>query len=123
MLYQLAVNVIILLHFAFIVFVIIGGLLVFKWRWLIWLHIPASIWASLIAMVGWICPLTPVENMLRHAAGGEIYTDGFIERYLVPVIYPSGLNREIFIAMGISVIVINVIIYTILFLKCKRYMK
>ena len=123
MLYQLAVNITVLLHFAFIVFVIFGGLLVFKWRWLIWLHIPASIWAALIAMVGWICPLTPVENMLRHAAGGQIYTGSFIERYLVPVIYPTGLNREIFIAMGVFVIVINMIVYTILFLKCKRYLQ
>lgn len=120
MLYQIAADFIVLIHFSFIVFVLIGGFLVFKWRWLIWLHIPAAIWGALIVMVGWICPLTPIENMLRQTAGNEAYSSGFIERYLVPVIYPSGLNREMFIAMGVVVIVINVILYTILFLKCKR---
>jgi len=117
MLYQIAADFVVLLHFAFIVFVLAGGLLVFKWRWLIWLHIPAVIWGALIVMVGWICPLTPIENMLRHTAGGEVYSSSFIEHYLIPLIYPSTLNRELFIAMGIFVIVINVAVYTVLFVK------
>ena len=106
--------------FCFIVFVLIGGIMVFKWRWLIWLHVPAAIWGALIVMVGWICPLTPIENALRQASGGEAYSGCFIERYLVPVIYPSGLNREIFIAMGVFVIVINVIVYCLFFIKNKK---
>lgn len=120
MLYQLAADIIVLLHFFFIVFVVFGGVLVFKWRWIICLHIPAAIWGALIVMVGWICPLTPIENMLRHESGSQIYTGSFIEHYLVPVIYPSGLNREVFILMGVVVILINLIIYAKFFLKCKR---
>ena len=120
MLYQLAADFIVLLHFVFIVFAVAGGVLVFKWRWLGYLHVPAAIWAALIAMVGWICPLTPIENMFRKAGGGEVYSVSFIEHYLMPVIYPSGLSREIFIAMGVVVIVVNVIVYAVLFVKRKN---
>ena len=119
MLYQFAADFIIFLHFAFIVFVLMGGFLVFKWRWVIWLHVPAAIWGAVIVIMGWICPLTPIENMLRQAGAGDIYSASFIEHYLVPMIYPMGLSPEIFIAMGIAVIVINVIVYTILFIKRK----
>ncbi|MCK5002875.1 MAG: DUF2784 domain-containing protein [Gammaproteobacteria bacterium] len=120
MLYQIAVDLIVLLHLAFIVFALAGGLLIFKWRWLIWLHIPAALWASVMVIMRWICPLTPIENKLRQAAGLEAYSNSFIEQYLIPVIYPQGLNRETFIAMGVVVIVINVVVYTILFIKRKR---
>jgi hypothetical protein len=119
-LYQLAADFILLLHFSFIAFVVAGGLLVFKWRRLIWLHIPAVIWGALIVISGWICPLTPVENMLRQAGGAADYSGSFIEYYLVPVIYPSALNRTTFIAMGIGIIVINAVLYTLLFVKAKR---
>ena len=117
MLYQIVADFIVLLHFSFIVFVIVGGFLVFKWHWLIWVHIPSVIWAFLITIVGWICPLTPIENMLRQAGGGEVYSSSFIQFYLMPLIYPSAWNRGIFIAMGMSVIVINVIVYTLLFVR------
>lgn len=120
MLYQLAADFTVLLHFVFIVFAVAGGILVFKWRWLAYLHVPAAIWAALIEMAGWICPLTPIENMLRNAGGGEVYSVSFIERYLIPVIYPSGLNREMFIAMGVFVVVVNVIVYGVLFMKLKN---
>ena len=120
MLYQLAADFIVLIHFAFIVFVLAGGFLVLKWRWVIWLHIPAAIWGALIVMVGWICPLTPMENILRQAGAGEIYTNSFIDRYLAPVIYPAGFTNEMFIAMGIVVIVINVLVYTIFLIHRKK---
>jgi len=119
-LYQLAADFILLLHFVFIVFAVSGGVLVFKWRWLGYLHVPAALWAGLIVMVGWICPLTPVENMLRKAGGGEVYSVSFIEHYLMPIIYPSGLSREMFIAMGAAVIIVNLILYSILFVKRKN---
>ena len=122
MLYQIAADFIVFLHFTFIVFVVAGGLLVFKWRWLMEFHIVAAIWGALTVMMGWICPLTPVENMLRLAGGGSTYSDSFIERYLMPVIYPSGLSRDMFIAMGVAVIVINIIVYTIFFIK-RKHMK
>lgn len=120
MLYQIIADCILLLHFAFIVFVVAGGMLVFKWRWLIWFHIPAAIWGAVVEIMGWICPLTPIENSLRQVGGGAVYSASFIEHYLVPVIYPMDLSREMFIAMGIAVIVINVIVYTFLFRQRKR---
>jgi Protein of Unknown function (DUF2784) len=119
-LYQIAADFIVLLHFIFIIFVVSGGLLVFNWRWLIWPHMIAAIWGTLIVMAGWICPLTLIENSLRQAAGDEVYSGSFIERHLIPVIYPSNLDREMFITMGIVVIVVNVVVYAILFFKLKR---
>ena len=114
MLYQVIADFVVLLHFFFILFVVAGGFLVLKWRWLVWLHIPAVMWGALISFMGWICPLTPLENMLRKAAGNEMYLTGFIERYLGPVIYPPGFSHEMFIAMGIIVIVVNVIVYSVI---------
>lgn len=120
MLYQIAADFVIFLHFAFIAFVLAGGLLVYKWRWIIWFHIPAALWGSMVVIARWICPLTPIENMFRQASGVEAYSSSFIEHYLVPVIYPTGLNHKIFIVMGIVVIVINVTVYVILFIKRKK---
>ncbi len=120
MLYQLAADFIVLIHVAFIVFVVAGGLLVFKWRWVIWLQIPAVIWGAGIAIVGWICPLTPIENMLRQASAGEVYASGFLDRYLAPLIYPAGFTSEIATATGIAVIVINVLVYGIFLIRRKR---
>lgn len=107
----LVADFIVLLHFLFIVFVLFGGLLVLKWKWVAWPHIPAALWGALIVFAGWICPLTPLENMLRRAEGTTGYATGFIEHYLIPLIYPSGLTRGIQIAMGVVVILINVIVY------------
>jgi len=112
---HLFADIIVLLHFGFIVFAIFGGLLVLKWHWIVWLHIPAVVWGSLIVLFGWICPLTPLENMLRRINEGEIYTGGFIEHYIIPIIYPPGLTREIQIAMGIFLVLLNVIVYTFVY--------
>ncbi len=120
MLYQLVADLIVLIHFAFIVFVLAGGLLVFKWHWILWLHIPAAIWGALIVMVGWICPLTPIENMLRQGGAGVAYPSGFIDRYFAPLIYPADFTDEMAIAMGVVVIVINVLVYSIFLVRRKR---
>lgn len=108
---ELAADFIVLLHFLFIVFVIFGGLLVLKWKWVVWLHIPAATWGALIVLIGWLCPLTPLENLLRRTEASNGYATGFIEHYLIPIIYPAGLTRDLQIAMGVAVIIINVIIY------------
>ena len=120
MFYQLAADFIVLIHIAFIVFVLAGGLLAFKWRWVIWLHIPAAIWGALIEIVGWVCPLTPIENMLRQASAGEVYASSFLDRYLAPLIYPAGFTDEMATATGIVVIVINFLIYSIFLIRRKR---
>lgn len=113
----------VLFHFAFILFVIIGGFLVIRWRWIIWLHIPCAFWGALIEFTGWICPLTPWENSLRIAAGSSGYSGGFIEHYILPIIYPSGLTRELQIIFGTIVISINIIAYVLVFLKRKTIRK
>lgn len=109
-------DLIVVIHLGFILFVILGGLLVLKWRRLIWLHLPAAAWGVLIEFAGWLCPLTLFENRLRSANGGG-YSVGFIEHYLIPVIYPSDLTRVIQIGLGFGVILINSIIYRKVYIK------
>ncbi len=104
-------DLIVLIHFAFILFVIFGGLLVMKWRKLILLHIPALVWATMLEIFGWFCPLTALENELRRNNNGETYSAGFIELYIIPVIYPEELTRNIQIALGIAVVCFNLLIY------------
>ena len=122
MLTLIAADLVVLLHFAFIVFVVAGGLLVLKWRWLLWFHLPAVIWGAFIELSGWVCPLTPIENMLRMIGGGGTYSSSFIEQYIVSVIYPSGLQRSTQIALGLIVVAINAVIYAAIFLQRQRQM-
>lgn len=116
----LPADLIVIIHFSFILFVILGGLLVIKWKKFIWLHIPAAIWGMLIEFFGWFCPLTTLENQLRQNKNGEAYSSGFIEHYIIPLIYPEGLTREIQIALGIAVVIINLLIYSLVIKKWKR---
>ena len=111
MLYSISADLLVILHLLFIIFVLLGGLLVARWHWLVLLHIPAAVWGALIEYQGWICPLTPMENQLRHAAGEEGYSGGFVEHYILPIIYPDYLTRDIQIGMGTVVIVFNLLVY------------
>lgn len=113
----------VLLHFAFVIFVVLGGLLVFKWSRVAYLHLPAAVWGALVEFSGWICPLTPLENKLRRAGDEAGYTGQFIEHYILPVLYPSELTRELQIAMGIAVIAVNGLFYTLLFVRKRRRAK
>lgn len=98
---------VLVLHLGFILFVVLGGALLPRWPWLLWLHLPAVVWAAFIELSGGICPLTPLENALRVAAGNRGYGEGFIEHYLTALIYPRGLTREIQTALGLGVVVLN----------------
>jgi hypothetical protein len=104
MLERILADFLVILHLTFICFVILGGVLVIRWKWVSFLHIPTVVWGALIEFQGWICPLTPLEQNLRHLAGQSGYTGGFIEHYLIPLIYPSGLTRTLQIAIGTFVI-------------------
>jgi len=115
MFYWLAANVVVLTHLGFILFVTFGGLLLLKSKKWVWIHLPLVIWGSLVEFTGWICPLTPLENWLRKKAGHEIYREAFIEHYIMPIIYPNGYTREFQVLLGISVIVINVVLYLIVY--------
>ena len=109
--YRLLADGVVAVHFLFVAFVVGGGLLVLRWPRLVLLHIPAVCWGALIELGGWSCPLTPLENGLRQAAGEAGYQQSFIEHYLVPIIYPTGLTRGIQLGMAALVILINLAIY------------
>lgn len=109
--YSALADAVLVLHFAFILFVALGGLLVLRWRRVAWIHIPCAIWGVAIEFGGWICPLTPLENWLRQLAGEATYQGDFIARYLTPVIYPEGLSREMQVALGLAALVVNLVIY------------
>jgi hypothetical protein len=110
-LYRAAADAVLLLHLAFVLFVVLGGFLVLRRPKLAWLHVPAALWGALIEFVGWICPLTPLEVALRQAAGSAGYSGDFLEHYLVAVMYPEGLTREVQFALGAVVVVLNAAIY------------
>lgn len=120
MLYIFIADFLVVLHLTFIIFVLIGGFMTLKWRWLALVHPLATVWGALIEFTGWICPLTPLEQKFRHAGGMAGYSTTFIEHYLLPVIYPPGLTRELQIFFGFAVIVINAIAYTLLIRRIIR---
>ena len=105
-------DLLVILHLAFVAFVALGGFLVLVRPRIAWAHVPAAVWGAGIELTGWICPLTPLENALRSRAGGEAYEGDFVARYLLPVLYPEGLTREAQLALGLVVIVANVLLYT-----------
>lgn len=117
MAYRLFADIVVILHLAFILFVILGGLPAIRWRKIIWIHIPAALWGALIELIGWICPLTPLENWLRLKGGVSGYPDGFVEHYILPIIYPVGLTREVQVSLGTLVIIVNLLIYSVIFVK------
>jgi hypothetical protein len=109
----IAADAVVLIHLAFILFVSAGGLIVLRWPRLAWAHLPAVAWGALVELAGWICPLTPMENRLRAAAGESAYSGGFIDRYIVPIVYPPGLTRSLQIVIGCAVIGLNLFIYAV----------
>ncbi len=109
--YRLLADLVLIAHFAFILFAIFGGVLVFYRFKVIWLHLPALLWGAAIVGLGGICPLTPLENTLRNMAGQQAYSGGFLEHYLLLVIYPPGLTREVQILLAAALIVLNILIY------------
>jgi hypothetical protein len=114
MIHRIAADLVLLLHLAFIVFVVLGGGLVLIRPRLSWVHLPAVIWGAFVELAGLVCPLTPLENRLRVASGSAGYTGGFIDRHLIPVVYPPDLSRPIQIALGLAVVLINAVFYALL---------
>ena len=109
--YALLADAVLVAHAAFVVFVVLGGLLALKWPRIVWVHAPAAVWGTAIEFGGWICPLTPLENRLRELAGESAYRGDFIARNLMPVIYPEGLTREAQITLGAAALAFNVAVY------------
>lgn len=120
MLYRMLADLTLVLHFAFILFAVFGGLLVLWRRWIIWLHLPAAVYGVLVEWVGWICPLTPLEVRFRLLAGQAGYAGGFLEHYLLPLIYPAGLTRELQWLFGALVLIFNLAVYAFLLARIRR---
>lgn len=114
MLWRLAADALVLVHLAFILFVMLGGLLVWRWPRLCWLHLPAVAWGIVVEARHLTCPLTPWENQLRRAAGDAGYTGSFVEHYLLPVIYPAGLTPQIQLVLASLVVLVNASVYGVL---------
>lgn len=112
---KVGVDVIVVLHFLFVIFVLLGGLLLLKWKKAAWLHVPAVIWGILVELNGWLCPLTPLENQLRSKAGLGMYDGDFVMHYIMPILYPAELTRSTQILFGTIVIIVNLSIYIYVF--------
>jgi hypothetical protein len=118
--YRILADLVVGVHALFVAFVVVGGLLVLRWRAVAFAHLPAAIWGALIEFKGWICPLTPLEQSLRAAAGQAGYQGGFIEHYLLPALYPAGLTRNVQLVLGTLVIAVNLAIYAVVLRRMRR---
>jgi len=114
MAYNWLSDAVVLFHAAFVVFVMVGGFLALRWRRLVWLHAPAAVWGVMIEYGGWICPLTPLENMLRRRAGVAGYSGGFIEHYILRRLYPSGLTPQVRWTLGTLALALNIAAYALI---------
>jgi Protein of Unknown function (DUF2784) len=117
---SIAADAIVLLHFAFILFVLLGAWCVLRWKWIAWLHVPVFVWGALVEFLGAECPLTPLEQRLRAMAGDDGYSGGFVEHYVMPVIYPAGLTPTIQLWLGLFVVALNVAIYAFVVARSRR---
>ncbi|MDH3209041.1 MAG: DUF2784 domain-containing protein [Burkholderiaceae bacterium] len=111
MLFRLAADAVLMAHLAFILFAVLGATMTARRHWIVFIHLPAALWGVFVELTGRTCPLTYLENHLRIRAGQSGYTDSFIEHYLLAIIYPTGLTREIQFTLAGVVFVINVAIY------------
>lgn len=116
----LAADAVVVLHGLFILFVVLGGLAVLRWPRLAWVHLPCALWGAAIELGGWICPLTPLEQALRLAAGEGGYRGGFIEHYVERLLYPPGLTPGIQLALGLAVAAINTAVYAVWHRRLRR---
>jgi hypothetical protein len=110
---RFAADLVLVLHAAFVLFVVLGGVAALRWPRVAWLHLPAALWGVLIECCGWVCPLTPLENWLRRVAGQAGYEGGFIEHYVVRWLYPPGLDRRYQVLLGLAVLLVNGVVYAV----------
>ena len=120
MTYRLLADLVVLIHFGFVLFVVLGGAVVIRWPKFAWIHLPAAGWGVLVEITGWICPLTPLENRLRILGGSRAYADSFIAHYLMPVLYPQQLTPRIQIVLALVVVLINAAVYGYILQRNRR---
>jgi len=118
--FQLLANATVLLHLAFIAFIVFGGLLALFWPRMAWVHLPLALWGVVVQWMSWVCPLTPLENWFRARGGGATYPDGFVEHYVLPVLYPIGASPRLHWVLGLVVLVANAAIYATVFHRRAR---
>ena len=123
MFYRLLADVVVFIHLGFILFVVVGAVFAIRWQRVVWLHIPAVLWGVLIEFAGWVCPLTPLETWLRIKGGMTGYSTGFVERYILPLIYPVNLTRNTQFILGMLVLGINVVIYGAIVIRNRSKIK
>ncbi len=120
MVYRALADFVVVSHLAFIVFVVLGGLLALRWRLVPLLHLPAALWGVYIELSGGLCPLTPLEIKLRQAAGSAGYEGGFVEHYVLPIVYPAALSERTQIVLASLVILANVLVYSFVLWRKRR---
>jgi hypothetical protein len=120
MLYRILADLVVVIHFVFVLFVVFGGFLVLWSKRVAWIHLPCVLWGILIEFTGWFCPLTPFEIWLRRRGGLSAYQSGFIEHYIIPVLYPTILTRRLQIILGSLVFVVNLGIYWWVFRRTRK---
>ncbi len=118
--YRLLADAVVFLHLAFIAFIVFGGILALRWPWFAWVHLPLAFWGVVVQWMRWICPLTPLENWFRAHGGGRAYREGFVEHYLMPVLYPVGIGPRLHIALGALVLGMNALIYAVVLVRMRR---
>lgn len=120
MIYRALADLVLVVHLAFVLFVVFGGVLVARWRWLAWLHIPMVVWGVFIEYSGGICPLTPLENSFRIKGGEAGYSGDFIQHYILPTLYPAGLTGSMQMVLGSLALIVNVAAYAIVLSRLRR---
>jgi hypothetical protein len=120
--YRLSADAVLVVHFAFVLFVILGGFIALRWPRLAWVHVPVALYGALIEFVGFVCPLTPLEIWLRRQGGQAGYEGGFVEHYITAWLYPTGLTREVQYALGALVLLVNAVAYP-LYVRRRRLSK
>ena len=118
--YRALADLVLLLHLAFVLFVVLGGLLVLRRPAFAWLHLPCAAWGVLIEFAGWICPLTPLEVSLRLRGGESAYAGGFIAHYVTALLYPAGLTRGVQVVLGAFALLLNAAIYGYILMRRQR---
>lgn len=118
--YRGAADVVLVVHFAFVAFVVLGGFLALRWPRVAWTHVPVALYGALIEFAGFVCPLTPLEVWLRRQGGEAGYTGGFVEQYITAALYPTGLTREIQVALGVGVLAFNAGVYFVWWRRRRR---
>jgi len=119
-LYRIAADLLVAFHLGFVLFVVLGGLLVLRFPRAAWVHLPAAVWGAWVEWTDTVCPLTPLENHLRRLGGEAGYRGGFIEHYLMPVLYPAGLTRNAQYVLGGVVIGVNLLAYGWAWFRARR---